>query len=186
MVHEVLSQIYQRLERAKKTGEPVNMSMLYRAATHDLIADYAFGQGSICFSREDLNQPYFQAHHEMVLTWYVGCYMPWFGWIVRRLPVGVVKVLVPTVVQFIDMIQVRPFPLTLAFFEKERGAERLIFATGSNRTNQQDQRKPTQRRLLIRRPSDHLPRPPLLLPPRLRESLRPPRRRSIRAPLRRH
>ncbi|KAE9364044.1 cytochrome P450 [Stipitochalara longipes BDJ] len=105
MVHEVLSQIFQRLDAAKNTGKEVNMSLLYRAATHDLIADYAFGQGSICFSREDLNQPYFQANHEMILTWYVGCYMPWFSQVVRKLPVAAVKVLVPTAKLFIDMIQ---------------------------------------------------------------------------------
>jgi len=106
MVHEVLSQIYHHLDLAKKTGKEINLSLLYRAATHDLIADYAFGQGSVCFAREDLNQPYFQAYHEMVLTWHVGCYMPWFSQVVRLLPVALVKILVPTANQFIEMIQV--------------------------------------------------------------------------------
>jgi hypothetical protein len=107
MVHEVLGQIIQRLETAKTTSEPVNMGLLYRAATHDLIADYAFGQGSVCFSREDLNQPYFQAYHEMVLTWHFGCYFPWFSHVVRRLPTSIVVAMVPSVKQFILMIQVR-------------------------------------------------------------------------------
>ena len=107
MVHEVLSQIFLRLDNAKKTGEPVNISILYRAATHDLIADYAFGQGGICFSREDLNDPYFQAYHKMVLTWHFGCYFPWISDIVRRLPIAVVKVVVPNVNHFILLIQVR-------------------------------------------------------------------------------
>lgn len=119
MVHEVLSQIFLRLDSAEKTSEPVNMSMLYRAATHDLIADYAFGQGSVCFSREDLNQPYFQAYHEMVLTWHFGCYFPWFTHLVRLLPMSVVTRMVPSVKQFILMIHVRfpfsPSPLPLCF-----------------------------------------------------------------------
>jgi hypothetical protein len=127
MVHEVLSQILLRLEAGKKEGKDVNMSQLYRAATHDLIADYAFGQGSICFSREDLNQPYFQAYHEMVLTWHVGCYMPWFSQVVRRLPVSVAKVLVPTVKQFIDMIEVFPqsYP-SLSLFKIYEKGERVV------------------------------------------------------------
>ena len=107
MVHEVLSHIFHHLEHAKKTGKDVNLSLLYRAATHDLIADYAFGQGSVCFARDDLNQPYFEAYHEMVLTWHVGCYLPWLSQVMRRLPVELVKVLVPTAIQFVNMIQVR-------------------------------------------------------------------------------
>lgn len=120
-MHEVLCQITQRLETAKKTGEPVNMSLLYRAATHDLIADYAFGQGSVCFSREDLNQPYFQAYHEMVLTWHFGCYFPWFSHIVRRIPTSIVISMVPSVKHFVSMIQAcLPFSRFLVFFVYSR------------------------------------------------------------------
>jgi hypothetical protein len=113
MIHEVLSQIFLHLDRGKKEGKPVNMSLLYKAATHDLIADYAFGQGSICFSREDLNQPYFQAYHEMVMTFYFGCYFPWFNDLVRKLPIPVVMYLVPISRAFIAMIQVS-FPLSFS------------------------------------------------------------------------
>jgi hypothetical protein len=111
MVHEVLSHVIQRLETAKKTGEPVSMSLLYKAATHDLIADYAFGEGSVCFGREDLNQSYFKAYHEMVMTWHFGCYFPLFGAFVRILPTSVVMRMVPSVKQFIIMILVRPLLL---------------------------------------------------------------------------
>lgn len=110
MIHEVLSQIYLRLDKGKKEDKPVNISLLCKAATHDLIADYAFGQGSICFARDDLNQPYFEAYHEMVMTFHIGCYFPQIGDIVRKLPVFVVPLLVPKSKQFIDMIKV--FPLS--------------------------------------------------------------------------
>ena len=133
MVHEVLRQIIQRLETAKKTSEPVNISLLYRAATHDLIADYAFGQGSVCFSREDLNQPYFQAYHEMVLTWHFGCYFPWFSHIVRRLPTSIVISMVPSVKQFISMIEVRhPFTRFLALFGYSREIIDMIVSSAEN------------------------------------------------------
>jgi hypothetical protein len=110
MVHEVLSHIFQHLETAKNEKKPVNMSLLYRAATHDLIADYAFGQGSIAFSREDLNEPYFRAYHEMVLTWHFGCYFPWFTHLMRKLPMKIITTMVPSVKQFILMIEVCLFP----------------------------------------------------------------------------
>jgi hypothetical protein len=133
MVHEVLSQILQRLETAKKEKRSVNMSLLYRAATHDLIADYAFGQGSISFSREDLNQPYFQAYHEMVLTWHFGCYFPWFTHIMRKLPMTILTTMVPSVKQFISMIQVGishlpPPPMPFRFNLRRTG---LIINAGS-------------------------------------------------------
>jgi hypothetical protein len=136
MVHEVLSQILQRLETAKKEKRPVNMSLLYRAATHDLIADYAFGQGSISFSREDLNQPYFQAYHEMVLTWHFGCYIPWFTHLMRKLPMTILTTMVPSVKQFISMIQVGishlPPPLPFRFNLRGTG---LIINAGSRGEN---------------------------------------------------
>ena len=106
MVHEVLTQLFQRLEQRRQEDRPVNMSLLYRAATHDLIANYAFGQGSICFRREDLNEPYFQGYHEMVIAWHIGCYFPWIGRIMRKLPPAVVAALMPSSQHFIDMINV--------------------------------------------------------------------------------
>lgn len=111
MVHEVLSKIFQRLEDARKKSKagddvPVNLNLLYRAAAHDLIADYALGQGSVCFSREDLNAPYVEANHQMVLTWHFSTFFPWFTEIIRLLPVSIVLYLAPTVKHFIDSIQV--------------------------------------------------------------------------------
>jgi hypothetical protein len=120
MIHEVLSQIFLRLEKGKKDGKAVNMSLLFKAATHDLIADYAFGQGSICFAREDLNQPYFQAYHEMVMTWHFGCYFPQINDLVRRLPISVVPLLIPGVKQFISMIQVCRFSLPYPLLPSNR------------------------------------------------------------------
>ena len=114
MVHEVLSKLFQRLEDAKKRSKsgaevPINLNILYRAVAHDLIADYAFGQGSVCFSREDLNAPYVEANHQMVLTWHFGTFFPWFTHIIRLLPVSIVLILAPTVKHFVNSIQVRRF-----------------------------------------------------------------------------
>jgi len=107
MVHEVLNQIFLRLEQARKAGTPVRMNLLYRAATYDLISDYAFGQGSICFSREDLNKPYFDAYRDMVsASWHFGCYFGWIGRNTRKLPSFVIKKMMPTSQHFINVIEV--------------------------------------------------------------------------------
>ncbi|PVH72518.1 putative P450 monooxygenase [Cadophora sp. DSE1049] len=104
MIHEVLDQIFQRLDQHRRADMPVNFNLLYRAATHDLIADYAFGQGSVCFSRSDLNQPYFDSYHHMVMNWHFGTYFPSVGRVFRRLPPSVVKKVMPTALPFINLI----------------------------------------------------------------------------------
>ncbi|KAH8703117.1 cytochrome P450 [Talaromyces proteolyticus] len=64
-VLEVLDRIIQRLDEHVIKKVPVNLSLLYRATTHDIIAKYAFGEDSVCFNRQDLNKPYFESYHKM-------------------------------------------------------------------------------------------------------------------------
>lgn len=154
---------------------PVNMSLLYRAATHDLIADYAFGQGAVSFSREDLNAPYFEAYHEMVLTWHWGCYFPWFTHIIRRLPISLVVRLAPSVEQYIHMVQVRSLPLFSPLYSRGR----TKYIAGSGRQNQSYQTHHLRRF----RANDNLPWPPFIRSPRVRKVIHTTRRRSIRAAL---
>jgi cytochrome P450 len=108
---EVLDRIFQRLDEHVRTKLPVNLSLLYRAATHDIISEYAFGDSSVCFNRQDLNQPYFEAYHKMVLTWHVGCYFPWIGYFMRKLPPSAVTMIMPTARNSIDTIEVCVFVL---------------------------------------------------------------------------
>ena len=111
---DVLHQIFQRLDQHIETKLPVDLSLLFRAATHDIISEYAFGEGSVSLGRPDLNKPYFESYHKMVMTWHIGCYFPWIGRIMRRLPADVVGLLVPTARNSIDTIEVS-FP-TLSVF----------------------------------------------------------------------
>lgn len=105
-VANVLGHIFQRLDHQIRTRQPINLSILYRAATHDIISEYAWGESGVCFGKEDLNQPYFQAYHEMVTTWHVGCYFPWIGHTMRKLPSWAVAMLVPTARHAINTIEV--------------------------------------------------------------------------------
>lgn len=118
MAQEILEHIFQRIELHRENKTPANMSALYRAATYDLISDYALGQGLVCFGREDLNQPYFDSYHKMVCNWYSGCYFPWLGLFSRMLPPSVVEILVPMAKHFIAVIAVciYPFALFQSFF----------------------------------------------------------------------
>jgi hypothetical protein len=109
MVHSVLSQIFTRLNEAGREDKPVELGLLFRAATHDLISEYAFGEGNVCFGRGDLNQPYFKAYHDMVVGWHFGTYFPGFGKAVRLVPARWVKKVVPAAVQFIELIEVCGF-----------------------------------------------------------------------------
>jgi cytochrome P450 len=105
-VINVLHQIFQRLDQLVETKLPVDLGLLFRAATYDIISEYAFGEGSGSLARPDLNKGYFEAYHKMVLTWHIGCYFPWIGKIMRKLPADVVGMLMPTARNSIDSIEV--------------------------------------------------------------------------------
>jgi hypothetical protein len=113
MVHEIVDQIFLVLEQHRKDETPVNMSLLYRAATHDLIAEYALGHGLVCFSRPDLNQPYFDSYHEVVSNWYMGCYFPWIVDIIRTLPPSMVVKLMPATQFMVNMTEVSFQPASI-------------------------------------------------------------------------
>jgi hypothetical protein len=113
-IAEVLDHMFQRLDQHLGTGMPVNMNLLYSAATHDIISDYAFGQGFVCFNKQDLNKPYFDAYHELILNWHMGCYFPWIGNLMRRLPPYIVTLLMPPARYYINMIDVSHLTLLTA------------------------------------------------------------------------
>lgn len=127
---EILQLIFQRLDEHNKTRLPLDLGLLFRAATHDIISNYAFGEGSMSLARPDLNQPYFHAYHQMVVTWHIGCYFPWIGRLMRKLPPAAVTVLMPTAKNSIETIEVCYFiwlPISgcasytvLGFYGKDR------------------------------------------------------------------
>lgn len=89
------------------------MSLLYRAATHDIISGYALGDGNVCLSKQDLNQSYFESYHEMVETWHIGVYFPWIAQILRRVPPYVVAAVMPTARNAINTVMVSLFTFLL-------------------------------------------------------------------------
>jgi cytochrome P450 len=110
---EIVQLIFQRFDEHIKSGLPLNLSLLFRATTHDIISNYAFGEGIVNLRKPDLNQPYFDAYHQMVLTWHLGCYFPWIGQFLRNIPPAAVTVIMPTAKTHIETIQVRILNLPL-------------------------------------------------------------------------
>ncbi|KAH8803014.1 cytochrome P450 [Xylogone sp. PMI_703] len=106
-IDNVLARIFDQLDAHIKTKQPINMSMLYRAATRDIISEYAFGDDGTCPIREDLNEPYFQAYHEMVINWHIGCYFPWIGHLLRKIPPWAVAMIMPTARHAINSVEVK-------------------------------------------------------------------------------
>lgn len=106
---EVLHLVFQRLDENIESRRPINLALLFRAATYDIISDYAFGEGPANLKKPDLNKPYFDAYHEMVMTWHIGCYFPWIGHLMRRLPPAAVTMLMPTAKNSIETIEVSFF-----------------------------------------------------------------------------
>ena len=100
-----LHQIYKRLDQHLESGLPIDLKALFRAVTLDIISGYAFGDNPVNIGKPDLNKPYFDAYHQMVMTWHIGCYFPWIGHIMRKLPIAAVTMLMPTAKHGIDTIQ---------------------------------------------------------------------------------
>lgn len=108
---DILHLMFQRLDENIESQLPINLGLLFRAATYDIISDYAFGEGPTSLKRPDLNQPYFEEYHQMVMTWHIGCYFPWIANIMRRLPPAAVVMLMPTARTSVETIEVRFFSL---------------------------------------------------------------------------
>jgi cytochrome P450 len=110
---QVLDQMLQQLDQSLRTKSPVNVGLLYRATSYDIISEYAFGHGLVSFSRQDLNEPYFQAHRRMVLTWHIISCFPFISVILRTVPLYITTVLLPIFKTFVELIEVGLFILIL-------------------------------------------------------------------------
>ena len=103
---QVLDQMLQQLDQSLRTKSPINLSLLYRATSYDIISEYAFGRGLVSFNRKDLNEPYFQAHRRMILTWHINSYFPLISIIIRKIPLYMITIFLPIFKTFIEFLDV--------------------------------------------------------------------------------
>ena len=107
VLNQTLVKVLGNLSAAAKSGEPLNIHLLYNAATSDIIYDYCFGDSPNNLDRADLNEEFFTAFHEASKGYHAGCYIPGLFAVAKTLPIRVMAWLVPGVFVFRNLILVR-------------------------------------------------------------------------------
>lgn len=110
VLKQCLAKCLGRLERAGKEGTIMTAGLLYSAVTSDIISDYCFGESYNNLDKEDLNKEFFDAFHEASKGYHVGCWNPWIVPVMTALPQWVVRIIMPQIDVFINLVNVRIIP----------------------------------------------------------------------------
>lgn len=99
ILNDTLETLLRRMDTWAAKGEPVRMSVPFRAATKDIIQTYAFGPGQKYLEMEDCNAEFFNALEPQRVC-YLGTYFPRLCSFVASLPPEAVMWLNPRVGTF--------------------------------------------------------------------------------------
>jgi cytochrome P450 len=106
VLHKTLQRLLQRMEEWGATGSPAPMSLAFKAATKDVISNYAFGEStSSSLDRGDLDQAYFKAIPQGAGVFF-ALYFHWLAEMMIKMPVSMVLFLNPSLAVFIKFVDV--------------------------------------------------------------------------------
>ncbi len=106
LLQHALSNLLERMQGWAVTGTPAPMNLVFKAATKDIVSNYAFGKGaSNSLEREDFDVGYFNAvpHGPAV---FFAFYFHGLARLMTKLPISMVVSLNPSLGVFIKYIQV--------------------------------------------------------------------------------
>ncbi|KAJ4377178.1 hypothetical protein N0V83_000001 [Neocucurbitaria cava] len=103
VINDTLAHLFDRMEGWATTGKPFSLNAAYRAATKDIIQDYALGEGTKCLDMEDCNAAFFETLNSERLTHVTG-HFHWFTVAMTKLPPKVIVALSPHIVAFMNFI----------------------------------------------------------------------------------
>jgi hypothetical protein len=106
ILQRTLGKVLRNLAAAAKTGEPMEMNLLWSATTSDIIFDYCFGESTNNLDKEDLNEPFFTAYTEAGRGFHFACYNPWFVPMLKTVPMNIMVFLMPQIEVFLQRVQV--------------------------------------------------------------------------------
>lgn len=110
-IRRSLKKLLSRMEQASKTGEIMPMMYVMKAATSDIITDYAFGRSTNFMDHEDYNMSFFQGIELTFLVSPALMHFPWLGPLMEALPLPLVRKIMPGVG---DMYKLREVECELA------------------------------------------------------------------------
>ncbi|KAF5875950.1 putative cytochrome p450 protein [Botrytis fragariae] len=95
IIQRSLEKLLARMENASKTGEIMEMIYVFKAATNDIITDYAFGKPSGFMDRDDYNAGFFKDIEKIFLISHTLMHVGWLGPLLESLPRWITTILAP-------------------------------------------------------------------------------------------
>lgn len=94
-IQDSLKTLLYRLEASGRQHHVLSMNFLCKAATCDIISEYAFGASTEYLHQDDLNVGFFKSLEANFRTsWYMA-YFPWVGPMLQRVPPSVMGIVYP-------------------------------------------------------------------------------------------
>ncbi|OAL53530.1 cytochrome P450 [Pyrenochaeta sp. DS3sAY3a] len=103
VINETLANLLGRMDSWAKAGSPISLNAAFRAATKDIIQDYALGEGQKCLDMEDCNAAFFETLNSERLT-HVAVHFHWFSSGMTKLPPNVIVALSPHILAFMNFV----------------------------------------------------------------------------------
>lgn len=109
-IQRSLKNLLQRLQACGRQNDIISMNILCKAATCDIITEYAFGRSTEYLRRDDLNVAFFKSLDANFQTsWYMA-YFPWVGPMLQGLPPSIMGIIYPGLKSLWLMYQVSILP----------------------------------------------------------------------------
>ena len=107
-IRALVNQLCKRLKDYRKSGEPVNLGLIFSALTTDVITGYSFGKSYECLQAPDFNPQLHEAIHANTKTTVLAKQFNWIIPLSRSLPHWMVQAMDPAMMQMVYFAEVRP------------------------------------------------------------------------------
>lgn len=105
LINSTLADLLGRMDRWAKEETPVELNLVFRAATKDVIQAYAFGEGEKCLEMEDCNAAFFDIMTPQRVI-HLGTHCMWLAKLMASLPPALMTTLLPRVGVFTKYVEV--------------------------------------------------------------------------------
>jgi cytochrome P450 len=116
IIREIVSKLLKRMDSHQKSGEPLPMTVVYKAVTSDIINNYAFGKSGNCMDMEDYNVSFFESVEAIFEASHLSLQFGWLGPLMESLPMALTTKLMPGMAHLFKMQQVIYTPLASALY----------------------------------------------------------------------
>lgn len=102
-----LAVILRRLQECARSSDIFHASIAYKAATCDIITEFAFGVSTNYAAKDDYEESYFKAVDDHLHMSWLLAYVAWFGPLLMSIPFAIMRRLYPGLIHLWNMHSVR-------------------------------------------------------------------------------